>query len=66
MESICPGFPYVIDVCSSQAAILAGIAVGDHRSFPNIVLAQHQVGGAAIVQLEQWIHIVHPIESEKV
>src|ERR1035438_1461407 len=49
-----------------QTAVLAGIAIHHDIHFRDVVLSQQQVGGAAVVEVQEWIVVVLPVVGEHV
>ncbi len=48
-----------VDLRSGLLSILAAVGIGDDCRFFNAVLAEHEVGGTGVVQVQEGVHVVH-------
>ena len=57
---------HVGDLRAGLLTVLARVGIGDNGRFLQIVLAQRQVGGAGVVQVQVRIHVVLAVHGEQV
>ncbi len=66
MKLVAAGFGDVGNLHACLLTILAGIRVGNNRGLLQVILAQGQVGGAGVVQVQERIHVILTVDGENV
>ena len=66
VERVGSGLRDVVNVCSCQAPVLAGISVIDDRGFIHVVLTEKKVRRARVVQVQERIVFVHTVHREQI
>src|SRR5579875_44821 len=66
VKGVGAGLGDIVDLNTRLLAVLSAVGVGDHASFLHLVLTQHQVGGAGVVQVQVQVHLVFTVDGEHI
>ncbi len=66
MELVAAALGRVIDGGAGLTSVLAGVAVGDNSDFLHFILAEEQIAGAGVVEVQKGIVFVVAIFGEEI